>query len=70
MQSILNRYNIDIIERNGILLVQSKLLELTNIRASIACFTQYEKCLLDIKEDEDIFKSINRIRIFINKICN
>ena len=55
MQNILNKYNINIINQNGILLIEAKsvekLLKLTNIRTSIVSFVQDEKCLLDRKDN-------------------
>ena len=60
MQNALSKYNISIINKNGLLLVEarlvSKLLKLTNIAVSISSFSQDEKCLLN-RED-----SIGRIQ--------
>jgi len=60
METVLKRYNIQIIKENNQLLVECRLignlLELSNIRVSINSFSSDEKCLLSRKDSNNYLR--------------
>lgn len=74
MQNIMNKYNIDVIEKNGVLLTPAKnigkLLNLSDIKSSMRGFLDDERCILKVQTNSGIQPKIHLTeKGFLKLIC-